>query len=198
MEVTALKQVARYRIELDSKWASASAALMGAAFFLQALYFFALGGLQNSTGVRVALFLIFPMVMEVAWFILLRGTRRDDASMYGVLAIRVCLILLVQNLFLGSVVQIIFSIIGYLAAIALLMFICDGYLPYKVLGFAWFGLILLVRFLGFDIGRYLTPIDWTGLIFELPALCNIAAIMCIFPCMTRVKLVKKSPVSELK
>lgn len=191
-----LKQVACYKIELDSKWASASAALMGVAFFLQALYYFALGGLQNSTGVRIALFLIFPMVMEVTWFILLRGMRRGDAGLYSMLAIRMCIILLVQNLFIGSVVQIVFSVIGYLAAIVLIMFINEGYFPYKILGFAAFLLIILVRFLAFDIARYLTPINWVGLIGELPALCNLAAIMCLYACMIRKKLVRRTPVSE--
>lgn len=181
-----MKQIARYKIQFDSLWITGSAMLTGAAMFLQAFYFLAMGKYQTSGGGYLALFMIIPMILEIAWFVLLKGVKLNAAGIYGILAGLMYTVVAIQNYFGDSVLLMVFGTIACLVLSGGILMITGGYFPYKLAGVAAFAAVLLIRFFAFDMGRYIRPRDWQGFMMELPALCILASIMLFCGGITRV------------
>lgn len=173
-----MKRIASYKVNMESSWITVSAMLMGMAFFVQAVYFLALGGMEAGTG-SVIFLMILPMLLELGWFVLLKGVKLNAAGIYGIMAMAICLLLAVQNFFGGNVAQMVLGVIAYLLISALIFLVVGGFFPYHYFCTAALALILLVRFLGFDLGT-LRSGDWYGFLAEVPALCNLAALACFF------------------
>lgn len=182
-----MKRIARYRIELESNWVTLSALLMGIAFFVQAMYFLAFGHYQTAGGWVNTIFMILPMALEFAWFILLKGVKLNAAGVYGILSVVICLVLMIQNYVTGSILQMIFGTLIYLVAAGLALLITGGYFPYKLIAIALFAGIGLVRILAFDLVRFILPGNWQGMVLELPALCMIFAMMLFFCGITGIR-----------
>lgn len=182
-----MKQLARYKVNFESQWICASVALMGTAFFAQALYFFALTRLEETPVSKLIIFLILPTLLEILWFVLLRTVKLNASGIFGILASVFCILLTVQVFFIGGVLQMVLAVIAYLLASALTLMITGGFFPYKYLGMACFALIFCVRFLGFDMARYIHAGDWIGFVQEIPALCILAAISCFFGGITGIR-----------
>lgn len=182
-----MEQLARYKVNFESQWISASVALMGTALFAQALYFFVLTRIHETPISHVVVFLALPMLLEIIWFVLLRMVKLNASGIFGILAAVFCVLLMVQVFFVGGVVQMVLAVIAYLLAAALMLMITGGFFPYKYFGMACFALIFCVRFFGFDMGRYIHAGDWRGFLLELPALCIIAAIGCFFGGITGIR-----------
>ena len=182
-----MKRIARYRIELESNWVTLSALLMGIAFFVQAMYFLAFGHYQTAGGWINIFFMIIPMALEFAWFILLKGVKLNAAGVYGIIAAVICLVLIVQHFVTGSILQMIFGTLMYLVAAGLALLVTGGYFPYKLIAIALFAGIGLVRVLVFDLVRFILPGNWQGMVLELPALCMIFAMMLFFGGITGLR-----------
>lgn len=185
-----MKQIARYKVNFESKWIISSAALMGVALFCQMLFFFALNSPQEASGGELVLFLIIPAMLELAWIILLHSVKLNAAGVYGILGVVFCLLLAVQVCLTGGVVYLVLAIIGYLLASGLLLMITGGFLPYKYFGFAAFALLGLIRFFSSGIFGLLRRQQWAGLAQALPGVCILVAIMAFFGGITGVKIKK--------
>lgn len=186
-----MKQVAKYKLNFESKWLTASGVMMGLAFFIQAVYYFGVITLQGVDVLTLVLYLIAPMVLETAWCVLLRGVKLNAAGVFGIVGTLVCILLLVQSFFCGNTFQTVISVICYLVAALVLLVITGGFIPYKLPGFAVFAGVLAVRFVVFDMVVYVAPKDWMGLLLELPALCMIASLIFLFGGMKAVRLKKE-------
>lgn len=173
-----MKRIATYKVNMESTWITASAMLMGLAFFVRAVYFLAMGG-TDAGAANVVFLMVLPMILEAGWFVLLKGVKLNAAGIYGILAMVTCVLLAVQNFFGGNVLQMVLGVIAYLLVSGLMFLVVGGYFPYKYFCLAALGVILLVRFLGFDLG-YLRSGNWQGFLVELPALCNLAALALFF------------------
>ncbi len=181
-----MKRIVQYKLNFESKWLTASSVLMGAAFFVQALYFLGVTALQGMGAGRLLLYMVFPMLLEALWCVLMRGIRLNTPAVYGILGAGVCVLLLVQCFFYGSVLRTVLGVAAYLIAAFALLAIIYGFVSCPLLGTAVFGTIALVRVLVFDTGRYLAARDWSGFLQELPALCLLGAIACLFGGITAV------------
>lgn len=182
-----MKQIARYKIEFDSIWITGSALLMGIATFIQAFYFLALGKYETVTGAYLAFFMIVPMVLEVAWFVLLKGVKLNAAGIYGILSILVMISVVIQNYFGHNVLQMVLSTIACLGLAGLALMITGGYFPYKLTGVAAFGLVFAIRLFVFDWKIFIQASDWQGFLPQIPALCMIGSIALFFCGITRVQ-----------
>ena len=177
-----LKRMIRYQVEIGSKMSELSAALMGAAFFLQALYFFLVKDLSSCSVGEVVLRLILPLVACAAWMILLRLTPVSNAIIYGVCAAVLCVLLAVLG-FYGNAMLALIGLIWYLACGAVAVLICFGYMPYRILLFFMLLVSAVLRSI-LALGLYILPGNyWNGLP-EFAAVFANLALLCL-PYMLR-------------
>ena len=176
-----MKQLARYKINLEGKAIGVSYALMGVAFFCQMLWCFILQHPQNLSGGAYVLFLILPALLETGWVVLLRFLRWNAAGIAMMVCAAFSLLLLVQNCAGGGAGYIVLSVLAYLVAIAGSYMIIGGYFPYKYFGAAYFALLFLIRFIHSGVFGLLRQRNWLGLCDALPGLCILMA-MALFYC----------------
>ncbi len=193
-----MKQLARYTILFDSKACVASSALMGVAIFFQAIYFFVIRNILEVSAGDLVLYFFVPMLLELAWILLLHSFKLNASGIYGILGSMVCVLLTVQVFLSGSPLQMVLGIIAYLIGISLLLLITGGFFPYKYFGMAWFAVIGVVRFCCFDMDRFIRAGDFRGFALEFTALCAIFSIAAFFGGISGVRIKKESntPCSE--
>lgn len=129
-----MKRLVRYKLNFDSKWLTLSGVMMGVAFFLQALDYFALRQLQNLSMWQMLLWLILPMSMEALWCVPLRSELWKWAEVHGVFTAMLCLMLLVQAIMTGGVIPIIIASAVYLICAVGAIFITFGFIAHRALG----------------------------------------------------------------
>lgn len=127
------KRLVQYTVDPTDKWAGICAALMGIGFFLQAIHYFAIQNFSDCSVGEVILCLILPLLSSGAWMLFLRLLPVHHGKIYGVLGALICLVLMLQGFYSGSVVRAVVGVIWYLAAGAALILVTFGYLPYKIL-----------------------------------------------------------------
>ena len=177
-----LMRAVRYNLDISGKLSDLSAALMGAAFFLQALVFFITRDLSTCSTGEIVLRLILPLVAAGAWMLLLRLTPLTNPTIYGVLAGVLCILLAVQG-FYGNVLLAIVGLIWYIACGILAIFICLGYFPYRILLFFMLLVSAVLRIL-VALGFYIIPGNvWDGLAAYASIFVNLS-LLCL-PYMLR-------------
>lgn len=169
------RKIYRYRMDIESSWTCAAAALMGGAFFLRAVYYFGVQGLSDSLG-TLLLMMAFPMVLEAAFAIVLRGVRLNAPGLCGILSALYCLLLLVQSFFYGDALRTIMGIVGYLACGVAMLALLLGWFRSRGLVFMVFAVTAAVRFLLFDLGTYVLQLRLADFLPEVAALCGLLAM----------------------
>ena len=164
----------KYRMDPEGKWHLGATAMMGVAFFLQAAYYFGFTRPENTGGVEMAMFLILPMVLELAFMVMIRGVKLNLPGVYGIMGAVFCAVLAVQGIMIGGVLRIILSIIGYLICGAALVGVGWGLLS-KSLGVTALLLTFTVRLLAFDL-KLLTGLRLVAFMREAAGLCVILAL----------------------
>lgn len=174
----ALKQTYRYRMDFDSKQHVAAAALMGCAFFLRIAYFFGFTRPESAGVWNLIVLLILPMLMEVAYMVMIRGIKLDLPNIYGIMGAGYCLLLLLQSFSCGNVLRIILAVVGYVLCGAAMLGIGWGMLS-KSLTVLVLIVTFAVRFLVFDLGGYIFSFRLIEFILEAAALCGILGLACL-------------------
>ena len=128
-----LKRMVRYRTDISGKWADLSAALMGASFFLQACYYFAYRGLVSCSAGEILLGLILPLAGAAAWIVLLRLIPQCNVKVYAFCGAALCLILALQGFYTDNLIVAVLAFVWYLIMAVTVIFVCFGYLPYRIL-----------------------------------------------------------------
>lgn len=175
-----MKQLAKYKVNFESKWILLSVALAGFACFFQAVYFFVLNKPQDATSTQLAFFLIIPMVLELAWVIMLHSVKKNAPGIYGILGSLLCVMLLVQSCIAGGTWNIVVAALGYVLACGALVMITGGFFPYKYIGLAYFGILLVVRMCMAGMPGMIQLRNWTALMGALPEICVIGALLLFF------------------
>lgn len=169
------KKTHHYRMDFEGRRHFATAALMGCAFFLRAVYYFGFTRPETVGAWNLIIFLILPMLLEAAFMVLMRGVRYNAPGVYGIMGAAYCLLLLLQGFQSGTVVRIILSIIAYLACGVAVIAVTGGLLSRGVAVTALF-LTLAVRFLFFDLSGYVFSFRVIAFIQEAAALCGILGL----------------------
>ncbi len=166
-----LRRIVRYRMNFDKKWLTASGVLMGIGFFLQVVYYFAVVSILAVSPWEIVVHLVLPLVMEAAWFLLLRGFRLNAPGLYGIFGCGFAVLLILQTFSGGSVLGGIMALVGLLLASVALIAVTGGYLRSRFTGALVFLAVLVLRLI------------FGGLsvkMLELAAMCDIAAMLLFF------------------
>ncbi len=165
-----LKQVVRYRLNFEGEWVTTSCVFMALAFFLQAVYFFGFANLRQIGFFAIVFQMILPMLLELAWLVLLRGIQLNAPGIYGILAAVLCVLVMVQTVFTGALLAAILSVPALLIAGLLVLAVTGGMVGRRYVGVCGCVLVLVLRVL-FGGLSLLLP--------ELAVLCGISAVMTL-------------------
>lgn len=180
----------KFHMDLEGKYHVGTAALMGAAFFLRAAYYFGFTRPESAGVWNLLTFLILPMLLETAFMVMLRGIHLDLPGVYGIMGAVYCLLLILQSFQLGSVLRIVLAIFGFVICGGALVGVGWGVLS-KSLGVTALLVTFGVRLLAFDL-RLLLRLRLIALIREAAGLCGILALaMLCAGLVEKSKKVKK-------
>lgn len=173
-----IKQLVRCRMDMDRRGFRASAALMGAAFFIQAVYYFGFADLRQL-GIGVILVqMVLPMLLEAAWFILLRQVRLNAPGVYGILGACLYLLIMVQTAMAGSLIAAIVGLITLLPAAIGLFAVIGGYVCSRIWAVGGGILALIGRVLFGGLPVFLP---------EVAALCGIVAVLFLLDAVEMIE-----------
>lgn len=174
-----MKRLVRYKLNFESKWLTFSGVMMGVAFFIQALDYFALRQLHTVDIWQLLLFLILPMVLEVCWCVPLRSEIWSRAEVHGVFAALICLVLLCQSFLIGDVFASVLMTVFFVLGGATAVLITFGLISHLALGMLVFAAVVVVKVLLFTLPQYVAD-GYISLISELPSICAIVGMLLFF------------------
>lgn len=153
--------------------------LMGLAFYLQIVYCFSFTRLEQMGFGKMLLMLILPALLTLAFVVLMRGIRFNNPTVYGIMGMAYCLILMLQSFTSGSVLRIVLACIVYIACIVMMAMTVG-----KVLN-QWFAVGALLaaaagRFLIFDLVPYVFKFRIFVMISEASVICALIALSIMF------------------
>lgn len=175
-----MKRQIRYKLKFGSRWLTLSGVMMGVAFFLQALEYFALRQLQSVGIWHLLLFLILPMSFEALWCVPMRSEGWSRAEPHGIFAVLLCLVLLGQAILTGGILPIVMGSIFFVLSAAVAILITWGLIPRRALGLLVFTATAVVRVLMFALPRYVSEPGYMTLVQEIPPVCMILGMMLFF------------------
>lgn len=175
-----MKRQVRYQLNFESKWLTLSGVMMGVAFFLQALDFFALRQLQDVALWSKLMWLILPMSMETLWCVPLRSELWKRAEVHGIFAAMSCMVLLGQAILTGGVFAIVLGSVFYVIAGAAVVLITFGFIPHRALGMLVFGAAAAMWVLVFALPAYVAAPGYMTLVSLIPSGCLILALTFFF------------------
>lgn len=167
----------RLRLDFDGPWLTAAAALMGGALFLRAVYYFGIQGLSDGLGTLLFM-MAFPMALEAAMIIFLRGTRLNAPGLCGLMAAAYCLLLVAQCFLYGNFLRCVVGIAAYLVCGTMILALIFE-IRSRELVFAVFAVVAAARFVLFGLGALLR-FRIGAFLPEAAALCGLIA-MAILP-----------------
>jgi hypothetical protein len=170
-----------YTLRKQSPWLTISGALMGVAFLIQAVYYFVFRSVLEVPLPELLIYMAIPMFVEFFWCLMLHVFPQRTATNLGITACLVFLVLMGHSLLYGDLARTVLAVIVYLAVVQLVVLVLSGRFPYKLIGFAAMLAVLGLRVLIFSYPVYIQAKNWIGLLTrEVPGLCMLAAICCIF------------------
>ncbi len=172
-----MKRSARYQLNFASRWLTFSGVMMGLAFFLQALDYFALRKLSDVPVLELVLYLILPMVLEALWCVPLRSECWRRAEPHGIFAALLCLALMGQAILSGGVIPGILAGIFLVLSGAVAVLITWGVFPRRALGMLVFAATAAVWVLLLVLPQYG---GYRTLLQLLPPVCQILGMMLLF------------------
>ena len=169
------KKTLHYKMDFENSKLWVAAAMMGASFFLRVAYFFGFTRLEDVGAWNLLAFLILPVVVELAFMVLLRGIRLNAPGVYGILGAAYCFLQLLQSFQYGDVLRTVLAVVAYIGCGALLFITAGGMLKK---GFAVAALIVtaLVRLLAFDLSAYILKLRLISFLPEAAAICGLLAL----------------------
>ncbi len=170
-----------YTLRKQSPWLTISGALMGVAFLIQAVYYLIFRSVLELSLPELLIYMVIPMFVEFFWCLMLHVFPQRTTTNLGITAGLVFLVLMGHSLLYGNLARTVLAVTVYLAVVQLVVLILSGRFPYKLIGFAAMLAVLGLRILIFSYPIYIQAKDWSGLLTrEVPGLCMLAAICCIF------------------
>ena len=172
------KPAVNFTMDLSGKIADLSAALMGAAFFLQAVFYLVVRPFSECSFGETLLCMILPLITAAAWLVLLRLFPLNMPRIFGILAAVVCLLLAIQGFFSGSILRALIGLLWYLLAGAAMVAVSFGFLPYRTLIPAFLLPAAAVRAV-ILYSSYIRPGHYLNGLPVLTGLLTVIAICCL-------------------
>ena len=175
-----MKRLVQYQLNFQSKFLTLSGVMMGFAFFLQALEFFALRSMQGVDIWTLLLFLILPMAFEALWCLPLRSECWSGAETHGIFAALISLMLLGQAILVGGVANIVMAAVFFVLSAAVSVLVTWGFGAHRALGMLVLFATALVRLLVYVLPVYVANPGYMTWVQQLPPVCMILAMMLFF------------------
>ena len=180
-----MKQYHQYKMDFSGKWVACTALCMALSLFLSALYYLGFRNLKDIGTGELIFCLWLPLILGVAYIALMCGVRRDAPGIYGLMGAVYC-VLCILGSFTGSAGRGVLAIPAYLLCALALLIVVGGFFPAKLPAMLFFGAVIVLRILFFDLGR----LSWLEWIKEAAVLFGNASFM-ILPLAMRDKRRKK-------
>jgi hypothetical protein len=174
-----LKQICRFYLKLNGDWAERAGFLAGFAFFLRIVYYFGFMNIGEISFWGLLIGLILPMGVWIAFMVLMRGFRLNAPGLYALILCGFCLLTVLESFTSGMSAHIVLSVLCYPVLGALLIGTTGGYLDSKNYLAIASMVILVLRFLIFDVNTYLLSFSLISFIPEVSTLCGIGVIFCL-------------------
>lgn len=188
MEKLGLNRVVRFRMYFDGSGADAAAAMMGAAFFLRAVYYFGFPNLDGIGAGEVLFNLILPGLLCGAFAVLLKGFRFETVGIYGILCAVYCILMIIWTFNSRQVLHLTLAIVWYLATAVVVMGTVEGYITNRIIMQLAFLLPVFYRFFFFDLGDYVLTLRIVDFLPEASALCGLIALSSFARCLVPERL----------
>lgn len=170
-----------YTLRKQSVWVTASGALMGVPFLIQAVYYFLVRSIVDVSLPELLTYMIVPMAVEFLWCLMLHVFSKKTTLGLGLTGCLIFLVLIGHSLMYGDLLRTIFATIGYLIALQLVLLILSGRFPYRLFATVALLVILLVRVMAYTYPLYIQTANWLDLLTkEGPGVCMLAAVWCVF------------------
>ena len=170
-----------YTLRKQSPWVTISGAMMGIAFFIQAVYYLLIRSVVDVPLSELLIYMIIPMFVEFFWCLMLHVFPQRTTTNLGITACLVFLVLMGYSLLYGDLARTVLAVVAYMAVVQLVVLILSGRFPYKLFGFVAVLMIFCIRILAYSYPVYVVTKNWTGLLVnEVPGLCMLAAVCSIF------------------
>ena len=194
-----MKHDVYYSLRRQNIWITLSGALMGLSFLIQAIYYLLVRSIVEVHIAELVIFMIVPMTIEFLWCLLIHVFPFKSTVPLSICACLVFLMLITYTVFYDNLVRTIIAAASYLAISQLVFVILSGLFPYKLFGFVGMLTVLCGRVLLFTYPVYIRVGAWEQLILrELPGVCMVAAVWCVFGCLEPHKKVKKEESTEIQ
>ncbi len=122
------KQNYRCRIEFENKWMAPGALLAGMAFFLLMTYYFAIVNFTLCGFMEIVFSMFAPIFLLIAYIVLLKGFRNPSVTLYGGIIMAYLLMLIIQVILQGGILNIIFSVLLYIACAVVCFGVMQGHM----------------------------------------------------------------------
>ena len=174
------RQIRRPQIDFSCKWCGIFSAFMGGSLFFTTVRYFGLINLVDCGFGEILFLMILPMLISVAFVVLVWGMQLNAPGIYGILGMCCCALLIIGSIFTGDILRIILSILGYGAGAAALYFAVAGRIRSASMTSSVFVAALIIRILLYSFRSF----NLSALAMEGAALCMIAGLSCL-PLMLR-------------
>lgn len=154
-----MKRYHVYRMNFASEWIRRSAMCMGLAVFLMATYYLGLHGLSDFGFGVMLLHFWLPLLLGIAYIVLIRVIRWDAPGIYAIGCAVFCLIFLLQAVTSGNGFRFILGLPGYFLCGAIYLVVIGGFFPSKLPASLVFLIAIVARVILFDVGR-LSLVNW--------------------------------------
>lgn len=170
-----MKQYHQYRMQFNSKGVLYSSVCMGISLFLSVLYYLAVNSLDTFSGGILVTQLWLPLILGIAYLVLLRGVRYNAPGLYAIIGVFFCLLYILGSFGSGSFAQVLVALLCWTVCAAALVVVMGGFFPSRLPASLLFGIAIGLRVLLFDLGR-LSLVEWLG---EAPHLFSMAAFLLL-------------------
>lgn len=178
-----LERMVHFRIDFRKPWAQYSAALMGVFIFLRAVYFFACLDMTDVMAGYLWLHLIIPLVIAIAYIVLLHGLHFNEPVVYGVVGAAVCVLMIIYNVQCGTPLWGVFAVIWYIVSVIVLLATVLGFLPNRLYLLIAFVVAVIFQYFSGGIMGYFLDLQIGLLSREGSNLFAVAAFACLAPAL---------------
>ena len=170
-----MKRALHCRIDFKGEQVAKTAGLMGIAMFLRIVYFFALTRLEQVGAFLLIFGLTLPVLIEVAYIVMLKVLRFPNAIAYTMMGTGLCLVLFVLSFQYAGILRLILGLFVYLVAGGALMAMILGFVPAKMVKWGLIGLAA-GRLIFFNLFQNLFGLHLVTLVFEAAAMVELLAL----------------------
>ena len=183
-----LKQLVRYRLNLQSGALTASAFFAGLSIFCIALYYIVLGDFGALGAGKLIGSVILPLLWLIGYAVLVKGVGLNMPFVYGVMGAVWCMFMVFWG---GTVLGSILGAIVYILCGAALVATTMGLIPGKFYLAAAFGVLALIQLFWHDLAAYIIPLKLQDYLPLLARISGVAALSGLCLGLEEIPLKKK-------